>query len=478
MLFGKYKIISSLGRGGFSQVLLVRHIQLDCLRAVKVISKGNHLHDRLINEACILKSLNHECIPTIYDIEEDEENSYIIEEYCKGISLLKERLSWEKSDMFKVVDYSIQICSLIDYLHNGGRKILYLDLKPQNLIVSNGRIMLIDFGNAILQSEVKDMQFCMGTKGYAAPEQYDVNQRPDMRSDIYSIGCIIRFLKYGADNGTASKECRQIKVPDNKTDGKLLWSREGIKPRTDEVDNIIDRCLRDNPNERYSSVKEVIVDLNTAKKSKAKSLVDVMKKGVRSTYRDKCVWYKKSIAIAVAGTHKGVGVTSLVMMLGDFFQTHLKKKTVVVDMSEDMDITNMVKADVNNEVTNKINYVGKEEFSINFIKYKKDYEVVIIDFGCLKADNVNEFNQSWNKLIVTSIDEWKINRLFEFLDRFSSFDKASSWIYVVNKGYKDKIKKIKDYYGINIECMESYDKKDNYLKKIIPFLEKIMRRMT
>ena len=90
-LFGKYRIIASLGKGGYSQVWLAEHVKLRCLRAVKVIRKDNFLYERLLNEANVLKMLNHQCIPTIYDIEEDEKCAYIIEEYCQGRSLKSEK---------------------------------------------------------------------------------------------------------------------------------------------------------------------------------------------------------------------------------------------------------------------------------------------------------------------------------------------------------------------------------------------------
>ena len=124
IFFGKYKILGKLGEGGYSNVWLARHLKLDCLRAVKVISKREQIYERLLEEAYILKSLNHPGVPHIYDVEEDEDNAYIIEEYCRGDSLKSIVLNQNSLSEIQIVKFLLQICNLIRYLHENGRKIL------------------------------------------------------------------------------------------------------------------------------------------------------------------------------------------------------------------------------------------------------------------------------------------------------------------------------------------------------------------
>lgn len=85
--FQKYKILHLLGKGGTAKVYLAEHIILNSYRAIKVISKQHPLYSFQRNEAFILKNLKHSCIPIIYDIEEDEEGSYIVEQYLEGKNL-------------------------------------------------------------------------------------------------------------------------------------------------------------------------------------------------------------------------------------------------------------------------------------------------------------------------------------------------------------------------------------------------------
>jgi serine/threonine protein kinase len=109
--------------------------------------------------------------------------SYIFESGEKGLS---EEL---------VLDWSLQVCDVLDYLHTQPRPILHRDLKPSNLILrdSDSRIMLIDFGlarNVNLQSHTQ--KTVVGTLGYAPMEQYQGH--PEPRSDIYSLGATMHFF--------------------------------------------------------------------------------------------------------------------------------------------------------------------------------------------------------------------------------------------------------------------------------------------
>ena len=87
ILSGRYQIIRSLGTGQTSTVYLARHLSLDAERAIKVIPKTGASPVSVLTEAQLLKSLNHPGIPMIFDIEEDDSNYYLVEEYIQGESL-------------------------------------------------------------------------------------------------------------------------------------------------------------------------------------------------------------------------------------------------------------------------------------------------------------------------------------------------------------------------------------------------------
>ena len=106
------------------------------------------------NEVTSLRNLKHPNIPIIYDIEEDEDYYYIIEEFIEGESLRAYRLNHGFITESKVLDFTIQLCDVIDTLHSSKESILYLDLKPNNIIICKDVLKLIDFGAAILEKEV------------------------------------------------------------------------------------------------------------------------------------------------------------------------------------------------------------------------------------------------------------------------------------------------------------------------------------
>ena len=168
VLDGKYKIISVIGQGGMSTVYLARHQRLNKEWAVKEISREycenyEMISRQLVLEADILKKLNHPGLPKIIDIIEKKET---------------EVLSWGK-----------QLCEVLSYLHSRTPPIIYRDLKPDNIILKKtGRLVLIDFGTAreyCYEKNSTDTTY-LGTRGYAAPEQYQGYLSP--RSDIYALG--------------------------------------------------------------------------------------------------------------------------------------------------------------------------------------------------------------------------------------------------------------------------------------------------
>ncbi len=191
----KYRIVSSLGEGNSSQVFLVEHRKLKAFRAVKCLKKSALLlQPQLLLETDILKNLKHPGIPTIYDVEEDDEYYYIIEEYVQGQSMEAYVLRQNCISIDMAVHMALQICDVMKYLHNQKPyPIIYQDLKPEHIILCGKRIVLIDFGiSSYITSYGNTFQY-FGTEGYAPPEKYQGN-RCDIRSDIYGVGKVIAFM--------------------------------------------------------------------------------------------------------------------------------------------------------------------------------------------------------------------------------------------------------------------------------------------
>jgi len=193
-LFGKYEILSLLGSGQFSPVYLSKHLFLECFRAIKVIPKAPGKTDSLLIEAQLLKSLNHPGIPTIYDVEEDENNFYLIEEYIEGETLEEFLLQQSHISQHTFTDLSLQLCDIFQYLHSQKPSpILYLDLKPEHIIVCGMQLKLIDFNVSTYLSSLGNICNLFGNKDFSAPELLN-GTIPNLYSDIYSIGKIMHFL--------------------------------------------------------------------------------------------------------------------------------------------------------------------------------------------------------------------------------------------------------------------------------------------
>ena len=190
--FGKYEVIRSIGAGASGQVYLARHQRLQELRAIKRIPKKTALRQNVLGEAAILKSLNHPAIPVIFDIEEDEEAFYLVEEYIMGESLEAYVLHQNLISSIFLLKVGMTLCDVFQYLHTCDTPVVYQDLKPEHIIVYGDQIKIVDFGIASFVSQDNLFQ-SYGTSEYAAPEKL-LGSPVDQVSDLYGIGCILKFL--------------------------------------------------------------------------------------------------------------------------------------------------------------------------------------------------------------------------------------------------------------------------------------------
>ncbi len=196
VLFGKYRLLKKLGTGRSGTVFLAYHTELEEYRAIKIVPRSLADHEIFRREALLLKTLHHPGIPIVYDIEEDEENSYLIEEYLEGESLyaLVKRLG--SLSIQTATDIGIRVCRIIQFMNSVKDPILYLDLQPRNLLVCGDNVRIIDFDHARYASDASSFAERYGTTGFAAPEQY-CSEPMDCRTDVYAIGALIWFMCTG-----------------------------------------------------------------------------------------------------------------------------------------------------------------------------------------------------------------------------------------------------------------------------------------
>jgi serine/threonine-protein kinase len=208
VLQNRYEIIRRVGGGGMGNVYQACDRNLDYApRAVKEMmemfsdsaQRAKSVED-FRREARLLASLKHPSIPTIYDHFIDAGRYYLVMEFITGGDLAgRQRLAGGRVPEIAVTCWAIQICDVLDYLHQRTPPIIYRDLKPANVMIDpeSSRIMLIDFGIARTVAPMQKGVTAIGTMGYAPPELFSGNVEPN--SDIYSLGATMFHLLTGAD---------------------------------------------------------------------------------------------------------------------------------------------------------------------------------------------------------------------------------------------------------------------------------------
>ncbi len=384
--FQKYRIIKTLGHGGSAGVYLAEHIKLKSLRAIKRLNKDDILYEQLLNEAYILKNLKHPCIPVIYDFEEDAHNSYIIEQYIEGVSLkvLKEQYRHFKETL--IINYAIQICDLLQYLYSLDNPILYLDLKPENIIISDNVVKLIDFGASSFQNRLNGRKYSLGTKGYAAPELY-TGRMPDERTDIYGIGSLLYYMATGTSYSRQLSEKHQKKL---------------LKHCSKPLQHLIHQCLRYNHILRYPSVQ---VLKNKLSEINHRKLI-----GNSNT--------REYLNIAIAGTQHRIGTTHLAVLIATYFNK-TGKKALYMEHNESDHISAILNSYRNIKTDDGICRIFHcnvvPGYAIHTPYRKEDYPVTVSDYGCLNDSNMDEFLKADIRLIVTGGKEWELNKTEEIL---------------------------------------------------------------
>ena len=251
---GKYKILNKIGQGGMSVVYLamnerankqwaIKEVRKDGVQNFEVVKQG------LIAETEMLKKLSHPNLPSIIDVIDGDGTFLIVMDYIEGRhleSVVKEYGAQRQED---VIEWAKQLCDVLSYLHSRKPPIIYRDMKPSNVMLKpDGKVMLIDFGTAreFKENSVADTT-CLGTQGYAAPEQYGGHGQTDARTDIYCLGATLYHLLTGHNPSEPPYEMYPIRY----------WNPE----LSSGLEEIILKCTQKNPDDRYQNCGELLYAL-------------------------------------------------------------------------------------------------------------------------------------------------------------------------------------------------------------------------
>lgn len=251
---GKYKILNKVGQGGMSIVYLAMNEKANKQWAIKEVRKDGVKDFELIKQGLIvetdmLKKLSHPSLPSIVDVIEDDDTFLIVMDYIQGNPLSKTLEEYGAQSQENVVEWAKQLCDVLGYLHSRKPPIIYRDMKPANVMLKpDGSITLIDFGTAreYKSKNIADTT-CLGTIGYAAPEQFGGMGQTDARTDIYCLGATLYHLVTGMNPCEPPYEIRPIRQ---------------INPAlSSSLEKIIIKCTQRDPNARYQSCAELMYDL-------------------------------------------------------------------------------------------------------------------------------------------------------------------------------------------------------------------------
>ncbi len=261
-----YQILEKLGEGGMGIVYKAQDTKLDRLVALKFLPRHLTANEsekvRFLQEARAASALNHPNVCTIYGIEEYEGQQFIEMEYIDGVTL-REKFQITNSKPETAIAYAIQIGDALHEAHSAG--IVHRDVKAENIMVnSKNQIKVMDFGLAKLKGSLKltKTSSTVGTLAYMAPEQIQDGE-VDARSDIFSFGVVLYEMLTGHLPFRGEHEAAVMYSIVNEEATPL---QKELPDASSQLVHIMNRALEKDPEERYQSVHDMVIDLRRMKR--------------------------------------------------------------------------------------------------------------------------------------------------------------------------------------------------------------------
>lgn len=254
VLQGRYRILGFLGRGGMGAVYQCEDLRLSGKRwAVKEMlvfdpASQEQIEESFKREAQMLSRLRHRNLPMIVDYFIEESKQYLVMECIEGENMAQMIQREGAASELQAMRWALELAQVLDYLHRQEKPVIFRDLKPDNIIVTEDRhIKLVDFGLArqFDPGKRRDTQ-ASGSVGYAPPEQWEDAAQTDERSDVYSLGATLFYALTGRPPSPVYGSQR------------LRPYRPNLDPACEAV---VLKCLQPEPSQRYANSGELIRDL-------------------------------------------------------------------------------------------------------------------------------------------------------------------------------------------------------------------------
>lgn len=270
-LQGRYEVLKVHGLGGMGAVYRARDLRFSAVEKIVAVKEMNNTApdarlrrigiQNFEREANILASLSHPSIPKIFDYFSEGNRSYLVLEFIEGETL--EDLLEDNPQPFtqeEVIEWALQICDVLAYLHSHKPPVIFRDIKPGNLMMRHhdGRIMVIDFGIAkVFEHGARGTM--IGTEGYSPPEQYRGAAEP--RGDLYALGATLHHLLTGRDP--------RLEPPFTFHERPIRQFNANLSA---ELEAVVTRSLAYDVQERFASATEMALALSKAVPSRQRRM--------------------------------------------------------------------------------------------------------------------------------------------------------------------------------------------------------------
>ena len=310
--YGVYTTTGKIDQGGMGIVYKGKRSDGEFERevAIKVLNRrlvSDNWKKRFKQEKIILASLEHPNIAKLYDAGVSDSNRpYLVMEYVQGKSL-KQYIQDENPGLNECIEKFKEVCEAIAYAHRN--LIVHRDIKPQNVLIDeNGQVKVLDFGIAKIISEELSEEEVIQTResgrllslSYAAPEQINMS-KITVATDIYALGLVLyEMLVQQKPFNLSGKTLQQAEsIILNRETGKVSENAQVDLKKIDpkDLDAIVSKCLRKEPEYRYTSVRELLNDLDNLEENRPV----LARKNTRS-YKAKKYIKRNRFRLSVAAT--------------------------------------------------------------------------------------------------------------------------------------------------------------------------------
>jgi serine/threonine protein kinase len=281
---GHYRTIQKIGAGGMGEVYLAKDTRLDRMVALKIlpadVAADQKRMVRFKQEARIVSSLNQPNIMTVFEFGETEGLNFIASEYIDG-ETLRQRMRGKQIKLLEIIDIGSQVTAALDVAHEA--KIVHRDIKPENIMIRrrDALVKVLDFGLAKLSEHgpalgqsldteaatealVKTMPgSVLGTINYMSPEQAQ-GLRVDQRTDIWSTGVVLYEMITGQTPFKGpTRSHTVVEILEREPPALTQFAPRRVPP---ELERIIGKALAKNPEERYQTAKDMLIDLKSLRR--------------------------------------------------------------------------------------------------------------------------------------------------------------------------------------------------------------------